>query len=164
MNLYAGGGKFFRLETPQDLLDKLRRDYGRILQEPANSDCAFDFFNTANCMVDWVWPSDRIAQRKAREADPVLRVCAHLADGAKHFLLTTPHRGVSAIEHVPAAFAKDAFAPGAFASQAFQCKDELIVTLDADESAALGGARLSVPTLGKIVLNYWEKRIGGPLT
>jgi hypothetical protein len=49
---------FFQIRNPYDLLDKMRHDLERLRSAPCHVYAAFDFFVTANHMVDWCWPSD----------------------------------------------------------------------------------------------------------
>ena len=45
---------FAELQTPKDLLEKLRYDLKRFEHAPHNQCVVFDFFITADCMVDWI--------------------------------------------------------------------------------------------------------------
>ncbi len=66
---------FFALRTPQDLLAKLRHDHARLVDNPIDSYAAFDFFVTANHLVDWIWPSaTRTQQRDNRRAETIPRI------------------------------------------------------------------------------------------
>ena len=65
-------------------------------QDPANPYPAFDFFVTAEHLLDWLYPdsveSANVRIRKQRrEIEPLLRVTSHLANGAKHFEAMAPH-------------------------------------------------------------------------
>jgi hypothetical protein len=96
MSVDYGFRGFFELRTPHDLLKKMQRDHSRLEANSLDAYAAFDFFVTANHLVDWVWPSATRQQlRDNREDVPLLRVCEHLADGAKHFLLTRPHQALT---------------------------------------------------------------------
>ncbi len=44
------------LITPKYLLRKLEHDYARVQRNPRDTYAAFDFFVTAEHMVDWVSP------------------------------------------------------------------------------------------------------------
>ena len=149
-----GFGRFFHLRYPQDLLGKLRRDYQRVLADPSDSCAAFDFFVTANHLPDWVWPSDRRAQRALRRTEPIPRVCEHLADGAKHFLLERDHTGVLELlpEHGGVGLDRvdDSCSPPL----------GLVVRLDQEEARAVGSEMVAVATLAAAVLKYWERRFG----
>src|SRR5258708_13406634 len=123
---------------PQDLLAKLRHDHQRILANPNAAYAAFDFFITADALPDWVWPSDRRAQRGLRETESIPRVCKHLADAAKHFFLVVPHSGVQELGvHVE------------IDSKGLQAQPESegwqFVRLDAEDAVALRRAPFTIP-------------------
>src|SRR5262249_48685067 len=62
--------------------------YHRMLAEPLNAFPAWDFFVTANHLVDWIWPSAGSAQHRVeRRWGTIPRICEHLANGAKHFII-----------------------------------------------------------------------------
>src|SRR5438094_10524793 len=79
----------FDLRTPADLLDKLHRELERLRAEPNNADHAFNFFVTAEHMLDWIYPgSPGKAKRKALHKNEILlRVVSQLANSAKHLEL-----------------------------------------------------------------------------
>lgn len=83
---------FFNLQTPQDLLQKLRHDFGRLKESPLDSYAAFDFLVTAYHMLEWRYPGkSNNAKRRQMERDgksKLLWVCSHLANGSKHFQAT----------------------------------------------------------------------------
>jgi len=74
-------------ETPPELLAKLERELDKLRQNPGDHDVAYNLFVTAWSLVDWFHPNDRDARERLRAANPILQVCAHLADGSKHFKL-----------------------------------------------------------------------------
>ena len=110
---------FFDLQTPQDLLRKLRHDSDRVKKSPMDSYAAFDLFVTAYHMLDWVHPGDsNKATRKQMESDNnILRVVSHLANGSKHFQVTRHHVVKETIIH------EGAFDPNVFDSNAFDVGD-----------------------------------------
>ena len=46
----------FTLQTPHDLLEKLESDYDALMQDRNNPYLAYNFFVTAEHMLDWVYP------------------------------------------------------------------------------------------------------------
>src|SRR5262245_38256943 len=83
----------FDLKTPRDLLEKLRRDFRRIAESPTDQCAAFDFFVTAEHMVDWLYPGDGNCTKREQERgrNVLLQVCSHIASGSKHFQATAKH-------------------------------------------------------------------------
>ena len=146
---------FFELRTPQDLLKKLRHDRDRLARNPIDSYAAFDFVVTANHLVDWCWPSaSRTQLRDNRRADVLPRLCEHLADGAKHFLLSSPHQGVEATTKRDGWIQDDWVQPG------WTDVGDLLVKLEPTEASELGQPAISAVDLATRVLAYWERRIG----
>lgn len=78
-------------ESPVDLLKKLERDCQKLIDNPADDDAARNFFVDAWSLVDWFNPNDKNARERIRTANPILQVCAHIADGSKHFELSNPN-------------------------------------------------------------------------
>jgi hypothetical protein len=150
-----GFNGFFDVRDPQSLFQKMQYDYGRMIAEPLNVYPAWDFFVTANHLIDWIWPSAGTAQhREERTVEAIPRICEHLANGAKHFILNREHSAVSQLEKVDGAFDS-----GAFDTSGFET-DALMITLDAKEAAELGVQRLAAQALARRVLIYWGRRMG----
>lgn len=139
---------FFQLQDPHDLLAKMLHDLARLKANPCDSYAAFDFFVTANHMVHWCWPNARVQQRELRRTESIPRICEHLADGAKHFLLNRPHSGVADIQHVDAPREPTANLP-----------DGLYVSLIDEDSKEFGSATISAVELAHKVFVYWAARI-----
>ena len=85
----------FQLTTPGDLLAKLKHDYQRLLENPKNPYTAFDFFVTAEHMLDWVHPgaAGKNARTAERNSHTILQIVSHLATGAKHMVPEHPRHG-----------------------------------------------------------------------
>ena len=143
---------FAELRTALDLLIKLRHDMQRMQSLPEDQYAAFDFFITAEHIVDWLHPRDKDARRMLRAANPLLRVTSHLASGAKHFhVQDARHRSVIATEKVRYV-ERDYVEEGYFA-------DPLIISLTAEEAAALDCERtIEAVKLGRRILEFWEDK------
>ncbi len=159
-----GFGGFFDLRDPQTLFKKMRYDYDRMIAEPLNIYPVYDFFITANHLIDWIWPSAGRKQHQVeREAETIPRVCEHLANGAKHFILNRRHTAVSRIESIdsPLVDLDEVLAdPGMLDLATFDREDGLYVTLEPAEATELGAERLTAIELARQVLIYWGRRIG----
>jgi len=83
----------FSLETPHELLAKLSHDLGLMAQKPNDPYRAYNFFITAEHMLDWVYPGkvNRIKRREVQAAEVLLQICSHVASGAKHFVAEAKH-------------------------------------------------------------------------
>jgi hypothetical protein len=95
MNKFTG---LFELRLPTDLIRKLRHDLERMETSPLDQYAAFDFFVTAEHIVDWLHPTDEPSRRALRDSSHLLRITSHLANGSKHFEATakplSAHRAV----------------------------------------------------------------------
>lgn len=149
----------FELKTPRDLLNKLRRDYQRMQQSPDDQDMAFNFFVTAEHMVDWMYPHDRAEQKRTRRGDIYLEICSHIANGSKHFEATDKRH--EAVKDAVVRRTRGAW-PGAFWPN--QCwpnepaRRELVIVLKGSAQTKLGKASMGVLELAQKVLEIWEKR------
>jgi len=63
----------FELRAPKDLRAKLRREYERLKSDPNDPDTAWNFFVTAEHMLDWLFPGDKEAMRRERDSDQLLQ-------------------------------------------------------------------------------------------
>ena len=144
---------FFHLQSPQDLLHKLERDYTALQQSPADVDIAFNFFVTAEHLPDWLartGPQFLKGQRinAFKKAHPLTRICAHLANGGKHLQPRSEHDSVAATGH-NGVFDAGVFEPGVV-------EEWLTVDLTPRERQLLGQDTLDVRTLAGQVLAFWQ--------
>ncbi len=150
---------FGNLQTPLDLLRKLRHDLERMKADPLDTYAAFDFFVTAEHLVDWTIPDQRDknrgGDRKAlRASEPLLQVTSHIASGAKHFRATAAHH--DSVDHADVrpqgAFDPRAFSPCAFSPSAFSMTGLHIKLED--------GTLWHAYDLADQVLAYWVRSLG----
>jgi hypothetical protein len=142
---------FFNLQTPQDLLQKLRHDFGRLRESPVDSYAAFDFFVTAYHILDWLHPGDsnNTTRKQMERGSNLLQVISHLANGSKHFHVTRHYVVKDTIVKV------GAFDPAAFDPDSFDV-GELRVELDGDAAREFGTS-IGVLELADKALHFWEK-------
>jgi hypothetical protein len=145
---------FFELKTRADLVEKLRHDLSRIRQNQTDSYAAFDFFVTAEAMMDWRYPGlgGKPEQERGvrRNSEALLRVTSHLATGAKHFKVQAKlHTSVDNISEDPGFFDPALFDPAFFDTGC------LVVYLKGKDAQALG-RKITVLALAERVLQYWE--------
>src|SRR5207248_3556210 len=73
--------------TPRPLA-KLEHDLGRMESDPTDAYAAFDFFVTAEHLLDWLHPdraNGKADREKLRNQYEIIQIVSHLACGAKHF-------------------------------------------------------------------------------
>ncbi len=135
----------------------MRRDFERLKSKPLSSDAAFNFFVTAEHMLDWVYPK-RINKEKrtnARKKSVVLQVCSHLANGAKHFELEGRHHNSVSSTGAGVGWSREGFfAPDYFADGYFE--ERLVVSLKGDAAKELGQS-IGAIELAEKVIAYWDK-------
>ena len=88
MNKYQGLGE---LKLPADLVKKLKHDLERLKNSPQDQYAAFDFFITAEHILDWIYPNNWNERKKHRSSVPLLRITSHIPNGAKHFEAAKKH-------------------------------------------------------------------------
>lgn len=153
-----GFNGFFDLRDPQSLLKKMRYDYDRMVASPLSTYAAFDFFVTANHIIDWIWPSSSSEQLKLeRAAETIPRICEHLANDAKHFIVNRPHVAVAGIAH---SLEGDPFWEETVDSEISGSEPGLFIKLGPEEARELGLDSIAATQLALLVLAYWSRRMG----
>jgi hypothetical protein len=149
----------FTLKTPHDLLAKLERDYVTLATQPSNSDCAFNFFVTAEHLPEWAYPSDRVRHRSLRKA-PLLALVSHVANGAKHFVVADP-RHTSVADHGRRnSWSGGRWSSGPWFASQWAGRPGLTLTLDG-EAAREFGQHVFVVDVASEVLAWWRREIAG---
>lgn len=145
----------FKLTCPSDLLEKLRYEYAQLENDPSNQYVAWNFFVTAEHLLDWLHPgqANREKRTKARKSELLLQICSHIANGAKHFEAEAKHHqsvaGSDQISHWPKGyFPKGYWSEGYF----LKC---LVIRLE-NEAAKEFGESIEVLSLAKKVMDFWE--------
>lgn len=143
----------FEIRNAPDLLEKLRRDHQRLIENPVDSDAAYNFFVTAHHMAEWAYPGDSGKQTRLRTEVPLLSICAHIANGAKHFE-PNRHHSVSDTKREGEWFRGWGFEKWFSPGWGFQGR--LVVYLDGEAREQLGESMTALD-LAKKVLQFWEK-------
>jgi hypothetical protein len=147
----------FTLRTPEDLLDKLRRDLARVESNPLDADAAFDFFVTAHHFPEWLRKARRNAAALFSSVRNrlILKVVAEVANGGKHFL---------AKPGTADAVRQTASRAGGFDPSSFQGSDfdvgSLVIELDPAAAKHLGAA-IDVVNLAREVVVLYDAAIAG---
>lgn len=144
----------FDLRTPAQLREKLRHDLDELEGHPTDAYRAFNFFVTAEHLLDWQLPgrAKKSARQATREQEVLLQITSHLANGAKHFVAeASHHKSVSKTGRHYGLF-------GRFFGQPFDritLARGLIVNLDGAAATALG-ASISAVDLARLIMAYWD--------
>ncbi len=149
--------QLLQLEAAQLLFEKLTRDLARLEGWPNDADMAFNFFITAEHIVDWLYPGPaNLQKREDLHKDPLLGVVWELASGAKHFDLMAGHTNsaTTASGHAPrlrSPISPDPYQPG---------RDARPLTVELTGQAEQKyGPRLSALDVARIVHAYWNTQL-----
>jgi hypothetical protein len=142
---------FFELKTHPDLLHKLKREYARWKSDPLNVDFAWNFFVTAEHFPEWMYQTHRgqpllggVSPSKFKKDRPLLRICSHLANGAKHLILTSGrHTSVACTVREMSGYIEAGYIEDGYYAE----KPMLRVYLIPEEAAALGRDTADVDAL-----------------
>jgi len=140
------------LSTPKDLLKKLRKDCGRVRDEPLDAYSTFDFFVTAFHLLDWLYPGNenKAHRRQIIEASPLLAICQHVANGLKHLRLNDSSLKSVAGTGTAGTFDKTF-------DRTFD-RTRLVLHLDG-EAAAKFGSTVDVSKLAPKIVDWWEQEL-----
>lgn len=90
---------FFGMEHARDLLGKLEWEFEQLSAAPNSRFAAFNFFVTAEHLLDWALPGQsRKAREARRDSEAALQVVSHLCNRAKHLRLGNAHTSVMKAE------------------------------------------------------------------
>ncbi|QQS45198.1 MAG: hypothetical protein IPM66_14695 [Acidobacteriota bacterium] len=89
---------FLELKTPQQLFAKLEIDFKKAVAAPLDSHSWFNFFVTAEHLPDWIFTKNP-SPNEFRKSDPILKVCSHIANGGKHFIVDRHNAVVGTAVH-----------------------------------------------------------------
>lgn len=147
----------FQLRNAADLREKLRRDLAKLKAEPLDADAAFNFFVTAEHMLDWAHPgrAGKDGRTKAKQDSTLLRVCSHLANGAKHFEVEArQHDSISAtntVESIITILDIHSLTPP------FSLSPKLVVKLKGQAATELGST-IGAVVLAERVMEHWDNQ------
>ena len=143
----------FSSTSPCWLVEKLEADLQALRARPRDPMTAFNFFVTAETLVDWLLPgnANRQARKKLRDQELLLRVVSHIASEAKHFVAeASHHKTVKSTKRTGGLFGGQLFAGGLFAGRHFS-KGGMIVELDGD-AAVKYGSQIDALALAELVI------------
>ena len=148
---------FFTLTTAKDLFLKLEHDLAEVQRNPSDAYAAFNFFVTAEHLLDWLHPgnANKGTRKARRENEPLLALVSHLANGAKHFDIRPHHKSLreSGVAFVPAPGVHVASRSGHMLGR--PPYPILYVRLDG-AAAAKYGKLVDVVKLAEEVYRYWR--------
>jgi hypothetical protein len=149
---------YFSLGTVDDLFFKMERDLRRLEASPLDVDMAFNFFITAEHLLDWKYPGDGNKTRRAEERNKsvLLQIVWDLASGAKHFETRKNHKSVARTDQVERSYWPRGFwKPGYWKPGFWGSVEVLVIALEGDAAKEFGSS-IDVVPLARCVLQYWK--------
>lgn len=142
---------FGEIRRPIDLVRKLEYDFERINHSPQDQHAAFDFFVTAEHIIDWLYPDSKKCREELRSSSALLRITSHIANGAKHFEAKARHHksvvGVEKNRYVEAGYVEDGYV-----------LEPLLLHISQEEANNLeSDTYISASWLAHRVLKYWMR-------
>ncbi|SRR5712692_11511104 len=145
---------FFELKTASDLLRKLKHDLEQLKKNPRDVYCAFNFFVTAEHMLDGSYPRQKNRQNNLKKCSVYLLICSHLANGAKHFEVD-PNRHKSAADaKSTGSYWPEGYFSSNYFPQNYWPKGRLVMQLQGSAERQLG-KQISVIELAEKVFQFW---------
>jgi len=143
------------LKTPHDLVKKLEFDLDRLEAIDTQQNllyAAFDFFVTAEHILDWKYPKNTSERERLRNSEILLQITSHLANGAKHFEATNRrHQSVDDVENN--SYVDDGYVePGYF-------ETSIVVRLAGDSKTYFQTDTIDVVVLANRVRDFWKKNV-----
>ena len=149
----------FELNTPKDLLEKLRFDLHQLEKDPTNTYLAFNFFVTAEHMKDWLYPgkANKAGRESLENSSILLQVCSHVANGAKHFQVEAKHHSSVAATDKAGGYWGSRYWASNYWPRRYFAKGRLTITLQGDAEQQLGSS-IGALELAHRVIEFWEQR------
>jgi len=152
LNLNPG---HFTLRTAEDLFRKLERDFELIRARPLDSDVCFNFFVTAEHLPEWHFKGDSKKAAAHRNSKALLRVCSHLANGAKHFRVNG-HSSVGSTNYASVVSYVSVGDPPKPEPSGTEMRFSVQFT---EEEFAELGHEMTVDMLGAKLLEHWRQEL-----
>jgi hypothetical protein len=134
----------FDLTTPEALVSKLYVEFEQFQNNPNDTYQAFNFFVTAEHIPDW------LDEKNLRKQEPLLRICSHIANGAKHFEVNR-HNAVIGTE-------KERYAEEGYFAEDY-AEEPLVIYLSEVEARAMGKESIRALELAGMIVDYWAARL-----
>lgn len=139
---------FYDLTDPKDLFAKLKWEFTNLVNAKSKTEYryhAFNFFVTGFHLADWLHPGDKPRQ-DALKSEAILKVCGHIANGAKHFQTWDSLKAVRSLDEMK--YVEDGYVEfGYFESH--------YIKVDLTEVASFPPELIGVCDFAKLVVDFW---------
>jgi hypothetical protein len=148
----------FTMKTAQDLLQKLECDFKALRASPTDSYICFNFFVTAEHLPEWHLQANAKAAKQLRLKHALLRVCSHIANGAKHFVVQDERHYSVDSTHVATAVSFDRSTGQQRLIDDAAVQKEFFIRCDPTAAKELGEF-ISVTELAGRLLQFWRHKL-----
>jgi hypothetical protein len=146
---------FYDLSSAEDLLKKLKWEFDNLVNAKAEMEYhyhAFNFFVTGFHIADWLHPGNKQLQDTLKNCD-ILKVCGHIANGAKHFQTRSGVKAVRSLDEMK--YVEDGYVE-------FGYFESLYIKIDRSEIASFSSDIIGVCDFAKMVVDFWEHKLTKP--
>lgn len=143
---------FAKLQSCEDLLRKAQHDLDRMSGRMDDEYAAFDFFVTAEHLVDWYLPDEESAQIQLRQSEALLQIVSHIASGAKHFRAT--RRQHTSVEDLR----RESYGDEGYVETGYW-GDVLFIDIAPSHAKVLGFRHIEAYQLALRVVSYWRDKL-----
>jgi hypothetical protein len=146
----------FSLSSAQDLRAKLHHDFEALRTNPFDPYLGFNFFVTAEHLLDWQYPGDasKVHRTNARKSEILLQIASHIANGGKHFIVEAKHHTSVAGTRNQLGYFGNYF--GNYFGSYFG-RVGMMVELDGDAATSFGKS-VSAVVLAEKLVAYWDSQ------
>ena len=139
---------FFDLKTADQLYSKLKADFRSLGDHHKDTYLAYNFFVTANHLGEWLhWSRDQMREHS------ILRICEHLAVGAKHFSVS--NKTIRSVKRA----SSEGWVENGWVEPGWVEAGKPVVTLTEDEASKFGEETIDVLTLAQKVMTFWSEHL-----
>ncbi|NOS68767.1 MAG: hypothetical protein HOP33_02435 [Verrucomicrobia bacterium] len=143
---------FYNLTTASDLLEKLKWEFNNLINAKTETEYryhAFNLFVTGFHIADWMHPGNKPLQDALKDKD-ILKICGHLAHGAKHFQTRDSLKAVRSLGKMN--YVEDGYVE-------FGYFETLYITIDPSEVTGFPSDPISVCDFAKLVIDFWDNKL-----
>jgi hypothetical protein len=134
---------FLLLSTAGSLFEKVKHDYEVLQGNQLDPYSAFNFFVTAEHLPEW------LGKQELKYSNPYLRICSHLATGAKHYIVT--HKNKTQVESSSVdIYVEEGHVVGDY------FEEVLTIQLSEVEAENIGASSIPILKLADKIVEFWE--------
>ncbi|MCH8879410.1 MAG: hypothetical protein IID34_05950 [Planctomycetes bacterium] len=149
------------MKTVHDLFKKIEHDFEVLRKNPSDAHACFNFFVTTEHLPEWYLDADAKRADAFRRNEAILRICSHLANGAKHFVVKNKkHSSVQSTNQVSQVSFR---ASSQLSRPSDESPSEEFVVQPGPEEASELGSQVAVSDLAHKIVTFWRKTLQNKL-